>query len=90
MRIATVLGLILLMYACVPAKKYQELLEKSNACDTELSAMKEKYLTYDAQNKELQAKVEQLDRSVNTLKSDTTRLGNSMRQLRAKYDQLAR
>lgn len=89
MRIATLLGLMFLMYACVPAKKYQELLDKSNACDTELSAMKEKYLTYDAQNKELQAKVEQLDRSVNTLKSDTTRMGNSLRQLRAKYDQLA-
>lgn len=89
MRIATLFGLMFLMYACVPAKKYQELLDKSNACDTELSAMKEKYLTYDAQNKELQAKVDLLDRSVTTLKSDTTRMGNSLRQLRAKYDQLA-
>ena len=88
MRILTICLLLLAAVSCVPAKKYQELLAKSEQCDSELTELKEKYLTYESINKELQAKTDLLERSISALKSDTSRLGNSQRQLKAKYDQL--
>lgn len=81
-------SVILVLASCVPAKKYQELLERSEQCDTELTAMKEKYLSHEAENKELSAKVDQLERSIASLTKDTTMMGNNLRQLKAKYDKL--
>jgi hypothetical protein len=54
MKIPFVLSaLILALAACVPAKKYQELLAKSEQCDQELAAMKHGYLNYEGENKEI-------------------------------------
>jgi len=90
MKIPFVLSaLILALAACVPAKKYQELLAKSEQCDQELAAMKHGYLNYEGENKDLMAKVGLLERSISTLKNDTTELSSTYRQLRAKYDKLA-
>ncbi|TNE72206.1 MAG: hypothetical protein EP333_08015 [Bacteroidetes bacterium] len=79
---------LIIATSCVPAKKYQELLAKSEQCDSELTSMKDKFLTYEAQNKELKAKVDLLERSISGLKSDTTDIGAKLRTIRAKYDKL--
>jgi len=80
---------LLLITSCVPAKKYNELLEKEKNCSEELKKHKTNALNFEAEAKDLRTKQAQLTTEVNDLKLDTTRLGLDYRTLLAKYDKLA-
>lgn len=79
---------IMAMASCVPAKKYNELLEKERLCSEELAKFKTNALDFEASSAEYQEKYEKLNEDVKKLKADTTKLGQKYRTLRAKYDQV--
>lgn len=77
------------LIGCVPAKKYNDLLEKEKLCSDELEKYKTKALDFEAEASNFKSKYEVLEKDVKQLKSDTSRLGNDYRTLYAKYDKLA-
>lgn len=84
-----VLGLLLLMAACVPAKKYNELLEKEKTCSEELERYKNSSLSNEGRARDLQARVDIMNREVSGLKSDTSEMGNRYRLLQVQYDKVS-
>lgn len=87
--IVAVLSLIFVA-SCVPAKKYNELVEKEKLCSEELEKFKSSALNNEALAAELKTKSDLLTAQVTQLKSDTSSLGNQYRTLKAKYDKLAK
>jgi len=75
--------------SCVPAKKYNELLEKEQQCSEELEKYKSDAFNFGSQVGELRAENAVLMKSLSELKADTTKLAHEYRVLRAKYDDLA-
>ena len=75
--------------ACVPAKKYQDLVERERICSEELEKYKSSSLNFEGQAKELEAKFGNLKKEVNSLKADTTDLGSKYRFLQTQYDKMA-
>lgn len=91
MKIGIVALLSLIFVAsCVPAKKYNELVEKEKLCSEELEKFKSSALNNEALAAELKTKSDLLTSQVAQLKSDTSSLGNQYRTLKAKYDKLAK
>lgn len=87
--ISTAILLLTLFTACVPAKKYNELLEKEKLCSEELDKYKTSALNNEALVAELKSKSDLLSGQVIQLKADTSLMGNKYRTLKAKYDRLA-
>lgn len=80
------LGLIIMLSACVPVKKYNELVEKEKQCSEELEKYKSSSLTNEGRAKDLQSKYDILQKETAALKSDTSELGNKYRLLQVEYD----
>lgn len=85
-----ILGFLVLavtLGACVPAKKYNDLVAKEKKCADELKKYKTSSLDYEAQLKTLKTKAGLMEEDISRLKKDTSNLGNSYRSLQAKYKQ---
>ena len=78
----------LLMVACVPMKKYNDIKDKARLCEEELNALKEKAITYETKSNELEANLTALQKEAAQLKIDTTQLGEKLRDLRSKFGKL--
>lgn len=78
--------LLILATACVPVKKYNELLEKEQKCSEELEKYKSSALSNEGKARDLQAKLDLLSKEVSALKNDTSALGNEYRLLQTAYD----
>lgn len=78
--------LVLSFAACVPAKKYNDLLSKEKACSEELKKYKTSALDNEAKVKTLEAQQELMKSDIDQLKKDTTDLGHQLRSLQAQYD----
>jgi chemotaxis protein MotB len=76
----------IVLAACVPAKKYNELVERERVCSEELATYKASAQTNEGKAKELEARYEQLKKDVGQLKKDTLKLGSDYRFLQAQYD----
>jgi chemotaxis protein MotB len=70
----------------VPAKKYNELLEKEQKCSEELEKYKSSALTNEGKAKDLQSRLNILQKETKALISDTSELGNKYRLLQTEYD----
>lgn len=81
---------ILFVASCVPAKKYNDLVEKEKLCSEELQKFKTNALNYEGEAKDLRSKYELLTSQVESLKADTSSLGHKYRTLFAKYDKIAK
>ncbi|OFZ60333.1 MAG: hypothetical protein A3D92_11790 [Bacteroidetes bacterium RIFCSPHIGHO2_02_FULL_44_7] len=79
----------LLMASCVPAKKYNELVDREKLCSEELAQYKSRSLTFEEQAATLEAKVGVLSEVILQLRADTTALGQDYRTMTAKYNQLS-
>lgn len=79
---ATVIG-------CVPAKKYNELVERDKQNSAELEKYKMAALDNEARLKDYELKYEALKKDVTQLKKDTTQLGTDLRFIQAQYDLMA-
>lgn len=82
-----VFGILLMaVSACVPAKKYNELVERERICSEELANYKNAAITNEGKAKDLEAKYDQLKKDVTELKKDTLKMGSDYRFLQAQYD----
>ena len=77
---------LLLLSACVPAKKYKDLLEREKVCSEELSKFKKSSGEYEALSKDLQTKFANASRDLSKLIQDTTALGSKYRLLLRDYN----
>jgi chemotaxis protein MotB len=85
--IGGILGVVLLT-ACVPSKKYKDLVEKEKTCSEELAKFKSAALTFEGEATEYKEQYSLLTAEVTALKKDTSALGQNHRVLLAKYDRL--
>ncbi len=79
-------GLFLVLAACVPAKKYNELAAREKTMSEELAKYKSSTIEFESKSKDLEVIKAQLNKEVVGLKNDTTRIGNDYRSLQAQYD----
>lgn len=68
-----------LFTACVPSKKYNELLEREKSCSEELAKYKKSSTDYEVLSKDLQSKYDIAAKEVSRLRGDTNQLGNQIR-----------
>lgn len=87
LRYLSIISLMLTFTACVPAKKYQELLEKEKQCSEEFEKYKNSALTNEGKAKDLQTKFDIASKETSALKKDTSDLGNKYRLLETEYDE---
>ena len=69
----------LILAACVPSKKYNELLEREKSCSEELAKYKKSSTDYEVLSKDLQSKYDLAAKEVSRLRGDTNQLGNQIR-----------
>lgn len=81
------LVVIFTLGACVPAKKYNELLAKQQNCQDQLKQYKTSSLDNESQLKTLQKKADIMKKDIVKLKADTSEMGKSYRLLKAEYNQ---
>lgn len=81
-------SLLVLVCACVPAKKYNKLLEREKMCNEELESYKNRALLGEGKATEFETKYNVLTKEVESLRKDTARLGNDYRELQAQYDKI--
>lgn len=84
-RLITIFLCIFFLGACVPAKKYNELLEKEKECNEELKKYKTAALDNEAKYKSAKADLDILKQEVEKIKKDTSDLGNQFRSLQTMY-----
>jgi chemotaxis protein MotB len=84
--LVSVVLISIILVGCVPAKKYNDLLEKEKVCSEELARYKSSSLDYEAKSKTLEARLETINKEVTALKKDTSDLGNRFRSLQAQYE----
>jgi chemotaxis protein MotB len=77
---------LLLLSACVPAKKYKDLLEREKVCSEELAKFKKSSGEYESLSKDLQTKFANASRDLTKLIQDTTALGSNYRLLLRDYN----
>lgn len=77
-----------LLFSCVPAKKYNELKAKQEACADELAALKANNQTLEEQNQELNSEVEQLKKQVKNLEADYNRTKSEYDKANENFDNL--
>ena len=77
---------LLSLSACVPAKKYKDLLEREKVCSEELAKFKKSSGEYEALSKDLQTKFANASRDLAKLIQDTTALGSKYRLLLRDYN----
>lgn len=76
------------LFACVPAKKYNELLEREQQCNEELKRFKTSALDNEAALATIRVKQELLEKEANQLRADTARIGSAYRELQATYQKM--
>lgn len=81
--------MLLIMSACVPSKKYNELLEREKKCSEELEQYKSSALSNEGKAKDLQARLDILNKETSSLKKDTSEMGNEYRLLQVQYDKVS-
>ena len=77
---------LLLLSACVPAKKYKDLLEREKVCSEELAKFKKSSGEFEALSKDLQTKFANASRDLAKLIQDTNALGSKYRLLLRDYN----
>lgn len=85
-----IFGLVacLVMVACVPAKKYKDLVERERVCSEELEQYKSRAMNGEGRAAEFEAKYNALFTEIHKLKEDTMRIGNDYRMLSHQYDNM--
>lgn len=73
------------MVSCVPAKKYNDLLEREKQCSDELAKYKADAISYEGKAKEYEAELKVAKSKLNQLIADTSAMGNEYRRLNAMY-----
>jgi chemotaxis protein MotB len=78
----------LLLFSCVPAKKYNELVLREKICSEELEKYKNSSITNEAKAKEVESKLVSYQNEILNLKEDTLRLSEKLMAVQRQYDRL--
>jgi chemotaxis protein MotB len=90
-RIALTLVIASLVIAgCVPARKYEEMVERRNNAETRNTELRKINESLTTQNNELTNLRDQLQGQVEQLKTDTTETGKELRRVQENYNRLAK
>jgi len=81
---------LLVIVGCVPARKYEEMVERRENCETRHTELRKINENLTTQNNELANLRNQLQQQVEQLKTDTTETGKELRRLQGNYDRLAK
>ena len=79
---------ILILQACVPVKKFEEISDKQEVCAAELKTLKTLKTELQTENTELQSENQQLNDLNKRLIDDSTILGKSLRIKEQQYDKI--
>lgn len=74
------------LFSCIPAKKYEELKAKQDACKEENAALKSQNQSLEEKNKELTASLNLLNKEIAALENDKALLDKSYDQMKKNYD----
>lgn len=80
---------VVFLGACVPAKKYKDLVEREKKCSEELAQFKTSSLDFEGKAKDLEARYDVVKKEVSKLKADTSSIGTTYRILQTQYDKMA-
>lgn len=77
-----------LLTACVPARKYNDLVAREKLCSEELASFKNHSITNEGKAKDIEARYNVLLSEVSALRADTSKLGQDHRMVQAQYDKM--
>lgn len=89
-KLLLILAAITLASSCVPARKYEEMVERRDECESRNQTLREQNESYFAQNNELSSIRDQLKQQTQELKADTTAMGKEYRRMQTNYERLAK
>lgn len=81
--------LSLVVFSCVPAKKYKDLLALEQTCSQELAKYKASSLDFEGKYTDLVTRYDVAQKDILVLVNDTTELGSKLRLLHIQYDKIA-
>jgi len=76
------------IYACVPAKKYNELYQREKLCTQEIENLKNRAILSEGLTEEWVTKYDVLEKKQQTLIQDTAQLGEDLRFLQTQYNKV--
>ena len=79
---------VVMAVACVPSKKYNELLEKERACNEELEKYKSAAIDFESKFKDCDTRLGLLQGEVEQMKKDTAKVGEELRLVQSQYDKM--
>lgn len=88
MRWLYVISIFLLLFSCVPSKKYKELLEQQEKCNEELENYKSRALDAEDQSKNLQVSLDQAKNELEDKNEDYQELDKNYKKLKSEYEVL--
>ncbi len=87
LRVFAILSLV--VFSCVPAKKYKDLLALEQTCSQELAKFKASSLDFEGKYTDLVTRHDVAQKEILVLVEDTTELGSKLRLLHIQYDKIA-
>lgn len=88
--ILVLMVVIIFASSCVPARKYEELVERRENCENRNDTLRKANESLFTQNNELTSMRDNLLQQIEQLKEDTTETGINHRRLQSNYDRLAK
>ena len=82
------LAIGLMIFSCVPARKFEETKTKYNRCEEELNSSKTANKNLETKNNELLAQTRDIEKKLTSLQNDTATLNYSLIQLKSNYDKI--
>lgn len=79
---------ILTLFSCVPARQVEEMKSNYEKCQGERDALSSEKRQLESNLEELRAKMEETDKQLQGLISDTTVMGTSLRKMTVQYDKI--
>jgi chemotaxis protein MotB len=79
----------LMLFGCVPARKFEETKTKYTRCEEELTSSKASNKDLQTKNTELLAQIRESEKKLNVLQNDTALLNSSLSQLKSNYDKIS-
>ena len=80
--------LSLILFSCVPAKKYNDLVAREKQCSIDLEKYKSSSLEFEGKFKDVEARYGVAKEEIKSLIIDTTELGSKLRLLQIQYDKI--
>ncbi len=83
-----VIVLSLVIFSCVPAKKYNDLVAREKQCSLDLEKYKSSSLEFEGKFKDVETLYEVAKKDIAALVIDTTELGSKLRLLKIQYENI--